>query len=77
MIEPVKSPPQLPGRLSSRSDRVFEIVILLLASIIALIFVLSVYQLGKESWPALQKFGLNFFTSRTWNPVNEIGRAHV
>ncbi|WP_227127043.1 phosphate ABC transporter permease subunit PstC [Deinococcus radiodurans] len=70
MIEPVKSPPQLPGRLSSRSDRVFEIVILLLASIIALIFVLSVYQLGKESWPALQKFGLNFFTSRTWNPVN-------
>ncbi|WP_022802813.1 phosphate ABC transporter permease subunit PstC [Deinococcus ficus] len=55
--------------LSSRSDRVFETVILLLASVIALVFVLSLWQLGKESWPALQRFGLEFFTSRTWNPV--------
>ena len=70
MIEPVKPPPTVPGRLSSRSDRVFEVVILLLASIIALIFVLSIYQLGKESWPALQKFGLSFFTQRVWNPVD-------
>lgn len=69
MIEPVKPPPKLSSRLSSSSDRVFEIVILLLASIIALIFVLSIYQLAKESWPALQKFGLGFFTSRIWNPV--------
>ncbi|AXH00280.1 phosphate ABC transporter permease subunit PstC (plasmid) [Deinococcus wulumuqiensis] len=69
MTQPVKSPPSIPSRLSSRSDRVFEIVILMLASIIALIFVLSIYQLAKESWPALQKFGLSFFTQRTWNPV--------
>ena len=66
MIEPVKSPS---GRLSSRSDRVFEIVILLLASVIALIFVLSIYQLGKESWPTLREFGMSFFTTRIWNPV--------
>lgn len=58
------------GRLSSRSDRVFEVAILLLASVIVLVFVVSVVLLGRESWPALQKFGLSFFTERTWNPVN-------
>jgi peptidoglycan/LPS O-acetylase OafA/YrhL len=45
------------------------VLILALAAVIVLVFVLSVYQLGTESWPALQKFGLNFFTSRVWNPV--------
>lgn len=68
MIEPVKSPP-IRRSLSSESDRVFEYVILGLASIIALIFVLSLYQLGKDSWPALQHFGLKFFVTSTWDPV--------
>lgn len=58
-----------PRQLSSGSDRVFEGLILALAAVIVLVFVLSVYQLGTESWPALQRFGLNFFTSRVWNPV--------
>ncbi|NTX98913.1 phosphate ABC transporter permease subunit PstC [Deinococcus sp. JMULE3] len=62
--------------MSSVSDRVFEGLILTLAAVIVLVFVLSVYQLGTESWPALQKFGLNFFTSRVWNPVTgEFGAA--
>lgn len=69
MIEPVKPPASANPRLSTKSDKVFEYIILALASIIALIFLLSIYQLGKESWPALQKFGLGFFTSRVWNPV--------
>ncbi|GGR92988.1 phosphate ABC transporter permease subunit PstC [Deinococcus sedimenti] len=65
-----------PRQLSSASDRVFEGLILALAAVIVLVFVLSVYQLGTESWPALQKFGLNFFTSRVWNPVTgEFGAA--
>ncbi|WP_155299916.1 phosphate ABC transporter permease subunit PstC [Deinococcus kurensis] len=65
-----------PRQLSSGSDRVFEGLILTLAAVIVLVFVLSVYQLGTESWPALQKFGLNFFTSRVWNPVTgEFGAA--
>ncbi|SMB93954.1 phosphate ABC transporter permease subunit PstC [Deinococcus hopiensis] len=55
--------------LSSASDRVFQILILALASVIVLVFLLSVFQLTRESWPALQKFGLEFFTQRTWNPV--------
>jgi phosphate transport system permease protein len=68
MIEPARRPPSR-GALSSQGDRVFQILILALASIIVLIFVLSLYQLGRESLPALQRFGFSFFTERTWNPV--------
>lgn len=74
MSEPARSSPvrSRPGAiLSSRSDRTFQILILALASVIALVFVLSVYQLARESWPALQAFGWHFFTERTWNPVQE------
>ncbi|MFC3861433.1 phosphate ABC transporter permease subunit PstC [Deinococcus antarcticus] len=77
MIEPVKRP-ATKSSLSSASDRVFEVVILLLASVIVLVFLMSIWQLGKESWPALQKFGFEFFTSRVWNPVTkEFGAASM
>lgn len=56
--------------LSSGSDRVFQSLILALASVIVLVFVVSLSLLGGESWPALRQFGLEFFTQRTWNPVN-------
>ncbi|MVN86348.1 phosphate ABC transporter permease subunit PstC [Deinococcus sp. HMF7620] len=69
MSEPTHTRPPRPAGLSSASDRVFQGLILLLAGIIVLVFVLSVYQLGRESWPALSEFGLSFFTQRTWNPV--------
>ncbi len=59
MIEPARRPPSR-GALSSQGDRVFQILILALASIIALIFLLSLYQLGRESLPALQRFGFRF-----------------
>lgn len=60
--------------MSSGSDRIFEYIILALASIIVLIFFVSLYELGKESWPTLQKIGFNFFVTRDWNPVeNEYG----
>ncbi|GAA5514700.1 phosphate transport system permease protein PstC [Deinococcus carri] len=71
MSEPAPRAPRPPARawLSSGSDRVFQVLILALAAIIVLVFVLSVYQLGRESWPALRTFGWQFFTERTWNPV--------
>ena len=31
-----------------------------------------VVALGVGGWPALHRFGLNFFTSTTWNPVTDI-----
>ncbi|PNY80645.1 phosphate ABC transporter permease subunit PstC [Deinococcus koreensis] len=68
MSEPAKPAPR--RGLSSRSDRTFEVVILALASVIVLVFLTSIWQLAKESWPALQQFGWRFFTERTWNPVN-------
>lgn len=61
--------PNPSAALSSRSDRLFEVLILALAAVIVLVFLLSVYQLGTESWPAARRFGLDFFTSRIWNPV--------
>ncbi|GAA5440581.1 phosphate ABC transporter permease subunit PstC [Deinococcus caeni] len=75
MSEPTQSSPTrppTPSALSSRSDRQFEILILALASVIVLVFALSIYLLGSESWPALQRFGLEFFTQRTWNPVEGV-----
>ncbi|MBZ9750200.1 phosphate ABC transporter permease subunit PstC [Deinococcus sp. HMF7604] len=74
MSEPTHTRPPRPAGLSSASDRVFQGLILLLAGIIVLVFVLSVYQLGRESWPTLQNIGLPFFFQRVWNPVqNEYG----
>ncbi|MBZ9713527.1 phosphate ABC transporter permease subunit PstC [Deinococcus multiflagellatus] len=69
MSEPTQTRSPRPAALSSASDRLFQGLILLLASVIVLVFVLSLYQLGRESWPALSRFGLGFFTERTWNPV--------
>lgn len=68
MSEPARRSPTR-AALSSRSDRVFQGLILALASVIVLVFVVSVIQLTRESWPALQTFGARFFTERTWNPV--------
>ncbi|CAM3695716.1 phosphate ABC transporter permease subunit PstC [Deinococcus frigens] len=63
---------RLPTRasMSSGSDRVFQYLILALASVIVLVFVVSLYLLGVDSWPALRQFGVDFFTTRTWNPVS-------
>lgn len=68
MSEPARRPPTRPA-LSSASDRTFQLLILALASVIVLVFVLSVIELGRESWPALRTFGGHFFTGITWNPV--------
>lgn len=55
--------------LNSRSDEVFRNVIIGLSLVIVLVFVLSLYQLGSMSWPALSHFGLGFFTGSKWDPV--------
>ncbi|ADV67951.1 phosphate ABC transporter permease subunit PstC [Deinococcus maricopensis] len=59
---------------SSRGDGVFRVIILTLSLLIVAVFLTSIYQLGKESLPALQKFGLSFLTTNVWNPVtNQFG----
>lgn len=68
--DPTRPPrPPLGRTLSGGSDRVFQLLILLLASVTLLVFVLSIYLLGQESWPTLRAFGADFFTQRVWNPV--------
>lgn len=69
MSEPpsAKARPRIP-QLGSGGDRVFRFVILALASLIVLVFVLSVWELGSGSAPVWQTFGLNFLTGNVWNP---------
>jgi phosphate transport system permease protein len=38
------------------------------------LIVLLVYELFKQAWPAIEKFGLGFLTSQAWDPVkNDFG----
>lgn len=56
---------------SSRSDRYFKGLIVLVGVAIIAIFGLSLYQLLIGGWPALKTFGLGFLTSTTWDVPNE------
>lgn len=58
--------------LSHRSDSVFRNIIIGLSLVIALIFLLSIYQLATVSWPTLKTFGLDFYTNSVWNPVENV-----
>lgn len=69
MSQAAKRPALGPG-LSSQSDTYFRYIIIGLSMVIALIFALSIYQLATVSWPTFKTFGLNFYTSRVWDPVN-------
>ncbi|MFC6592508.1 phosphate ABC transporter permease subunit PstC [Deinococcus lacus] len=71
MSQTTKRPPLGRG-LTHASDGVFRNIILALAMVIALIFVLSVIELTKGGLPALQAFGLDFFTKSDWNPVEKV-----
>lgn len=54
---------------TSRGDGVFRAVIIGLSLIIIAVFLLSVYLLGRDSLPALDRFGLGFLSQSVWNPV--------
>lgn len=64
--------------LSSRGDAVFRAVILGLSLVIVAVFLLSVWQLASQSWPAIRAFGLNFLVTNVWNPVTgQFGAASL
>ena len=54
-------------------DRVGDAVLYLLAAAAALLVLVTVgllaYELVKQSWLAISEFGLDFVTSRAWDPV--------
>jgi phosphate transport system permease protein len=67
------TPPRDLSRRQSRlpvGDRLFDIVILALASCILLITLLAGYELFKGGDLALRRYGLGFLFGTTWDPVH-------
>ncbi len=52
-------------------DRIFSKVTLFFALLIVLILAGLLIALNIDAWPAVQKFGLSFLTSVSWDPVRE------
>ncbi|HKI58181.1 MAG TPA: phosphate ABC transporter permease subunit PstC [Trueperaceae bacterium] len=77
---PPPTPPQRPAsrRLAKRrrggfpvGDRLFDLIVLLLAGCILLITALAAFELFRGGEPALRRYGLGFLTGTTWDPVHE------
>ena len=52
-----------------RDDRLFRAITGTFAGIVLLIVVGLGFELTRQSWLSIQKFGLAFWTTRTWDPV--------
>lgn len=52
-----------------RGDRVFMGLLAAMAASVLVLLGAMVVTLTASAWPAIQKFGLAFFTASTWNPV--------
>ncbi|MEJ2287854.1 MAG: phosphate ABC transporter permease subunit PstC [Deinococcales bacterium] len=52
-------------------DRLFDLVILLLASCILVITALAAFELFQGGHLALRRYGLGFLTGTTWDPVHD------
>ena len=63
------------GKLSG--DFIFEALVGLFAFGIIVLAFLLFRELFIESGLSRNTFGLSFLVTSTWDPVNEIGRAHV
>jgi phosphate transport system permease protein len=53
-----------------KGDYIFRLCTLLFASVIRVILVVIVWQMTKESLPAIRKFRWDFLVSSDWNPVD-------
>jgi phosphate transport system permease protein len=75
--EPSFTPTNRPSiQGSAAADRLYRATILLFALCIPALLLLIFVEVGVAGWPALQKFGVHFLTSSTWDPVQgEFGAA--
>jgi phosphate transport system permease protein len=72
----VREPTRSTG--SSRGDRMFEAATTVLAAGAVLTLAALLILLIVGGWPALNRFGLSFFMTTTWDPVHErFGAAHL
>ncbi|MCC7371392.1 MAG: phosphate ABC transporter permease subunit PstC [Chloroflexi bacterium] len=63
----------LPSRIGTAgpSDLVFRAVVTGVSGLVIAIFVALVLLLAIDSWPSIERYGLGFVTSSTWDPVKE------
>jgi len=59
------------GGLENIGDRIFSNLTLLFSIIMVVILLGLIIILGIDAFPAIRKFGASFFTSQSWNQVQE------
>ena len=59
------------GGKTSRGDHLYKIVTVGAAAFVLILMAGLMLELIANSWPSIQKFGLGFLTSTSWNPVTE------
>jgi len=65
---------QRSGRLLGRFDRrelLFRALVTAVALSVLLLVLAMIYELTRQAWPAISKFGLRFLWSTEWNPPKE------
>ncbi|HEV7366877.1 MAG TPA: phosphate ABC transporter permease subunit PstC [Gemmatimonadales bacterium] len=69
--EVVRTTPPVPLERANYGDRVFKFILTLAALLIPVLLVFLVYELWTGSRLAIDRFGLSFVTTSTWDPVAE------
>ena len=69
--EATRAAPPVSLERANYGDRIFKLVLTLAALLIPIMLAFLVYQLWTGSKLAIDRFGLNFVTSSTWDPVAE------
>jgi phosphate transport system permease protein len=60
------------GRRGRIGDKIFFNLTLIFTSLMLLILVGLIIALNIDAWPAIEKFGVSFITSMSWDPVREL-----
>src|SRR4051812_9232203 len=53
-----------------RDDRLFKIITGAVAALVLLIVVGIAFELARQSQLSIRKFGMHFWTTKTWDPVS-------
>jgi phosphate transport system permease protein len=70
-VEATRSAPPVSLESANYGDRVFKLILTLAALLIPVMLAFLVYELWTGSRLAIDRFGLSFVTSSTWDPVAE------
>jgi phosphate transport system permease protein len=69
--EPTSAPSAVPLERANYGDRAFKLILTLAALLIPVLLGFLVYELWDGSELAIRRFGLDFVTTSTWDPVAE------